>query len=190
MPTLVLPQTPATRAAWFWLESRNAADTLQPETRLQEDLGIDSIDWMELASVVRETSGVEIRDDAMAGMDTVGDLLQHLVGARRVTQAEPWPSPIECPEAELGEDGRFWLSPLGPLERWGGRCLYALNRVLIRMFVRLDVVGRQHIPRNEQVVFVPQHTSYLDGPALGAVLDSELLSRTSWAVFTGSCSVL
>lgn len=185
MQTGALPHSLASEAARQWLGSRASLDELHFNTRLHEDLGIDSIAWMELAMLIREASGLEIRDEALAETETVADLFQQIAKARHGRRTESWTSPVEFPTAALGDAASFWLSPLGPLERWGGSCLYALNRTLVRLCVRLEVSGREHVPRDEQVVFVPQHTSYLDGPALGAVLENDVLRRTSWAVFAG-----
>ena len=48
-------------------------DDLVPGARLDEDLGLDSYDLVELLTLVEEL-GVRLPDEVAVGMDTVGDL--------------------------------------------------------------------------------------------------------------------
>jgi acyl carrier protein len=48
-------------------------DTVVPEARLVEDLGLDSFDLVELLTLVEEL-GVHFPDDVAVGVETVGDL--------------------------------------------------------------------------------------------------------------------
>ncbi len=52
-------------------------DTITLESHLQDDLGIDSLDAVELALQIEEELGVKIPDDVFAKMETVGDLVAY-----------------------------------------------------------------------------------------------------------------
>ena len=173
-------------AAWQWLESRYPDRALRLESRLADDLGIDSLEWMEAAYALGQACGVEIPHDALAETRTVGDLLRLIEQAPRASRIrQPPPSPVEMPELALGAEQSFWLSPLNRAELAGGWWIQALNRTVLRLLLRLEIEGREHVPAEGQVVFVPHHTSYLDGPVLGAALPYAVLRQTYWAVFTG-----
>ncbi|SET89190.1 phosphopantetheine-binding protein [Hymenobacter actinosclerus] len=54
---------------------RNPALVLRPATRLQQDIGLDSIDLVELAINLEHRFHIEIADAEMEAMRTVRDVL-------------------------------------------------------------------------------------------------------------------
>jgi long-chain acyl-CoA synthetase len=60
------------------------------------------------------------------------------------------------------------------------RILFFANRTVMRTLFRVDARGLDRLPETAQFVFAPNHTSYLDPPALGAVLSNARLARTYW----------
>lgn len=57
-------------------KGRNPGLTLTPNSRLQEDLGLDSIDLVELAINLEHRFHIEITDAEMEQLRTVHDVLQ------------------------------------------------------------------------------------------------------------------
>ncbi len=53
------------------------SETISLDSHLQDDLGIDSLDAVELALQIEEVTGVAIPDDAFAQMKTVGDIVSY-----------------------------------------------------------------------------------------------------------------
>ena len=51
---------------------------LTPETDLEEDLGADSLDAVELIVAFEEEFGVSVPDDDIIALHTVGDILEYL----------------------------------------------------------------------------------------------------------------
>lgn len=49
-------------------------DEITPETDIQDDLGADSLDVMELLTSLEETYGLVITDEAVGDIRTVGDV--------------------------------------------------------------------------------------------------------------------
>ena len=49
---------------------------VEPDMKLREDLGADSLDAVEIALALEEEFGVQIADDACADCTTVGELQQ------------------------------------------------------------------------------------------------------------------
>jgi acyl carrier protein len=58
-------------------------DTIQLETRLEEDLEADSLDLVELAMSLEEELSLEIPDEELEGIRTVGDAVDFI--AQRVS---------------------------------------------------------------------------------------------------------
>ncbi|HSO07680.1 MAG TPA: AMP-binding protein, partial [Pelomicrobium sp.] len=76
-----LVSDPAAGAVWEWLAQRYANQPLTPDTSLQMDLGIDSLEWVNLTLEVSQRAGVELTEDAIAEVETVRDLLQQVAQA-------------------------------------------------------------------------------------------------------------
>jgi len=54
-------------------------DTITPQTDLVEDLGVDSLDIVEIALALEEEYGIEeMTEEDMAGIKTVDDLVNQL----------------------------------------------------------------------------------------------------------------
>jgi long-chain acyl-CoA synthetase len=171
---------------WQWLVTRYPDRQLSLETKLQEDLGIDSIEWMDVGLSLGRECGVALRDDALTRMQTAGDLL-HVVNKATPLAANQRssPSPIESPEEVLRDESRFWLSPLRPIELAGGWCIHASIWALMRLLFRLRISGAEHLPVGTSFVLAPHHTSYLDSMALGAALPFGVMKQSYWAAWTG-----
>ncbi len=58
-------------------------DTIGEQTELVEDLGLDSLDSIELVMEIEEKMGLELADDDMDGIKTVGQLADVIERARR-----------------------------------------------------------------------------------------------------------
>src|SRR5437762_11446978 len=68
----------AAQSVWELLAQRYRGKRLTPDTSPQFDLGIDSLEWLNLTLEIGEASGVELTDDAIAGIETVRDLLREV----------------------------------------------------------------------------------------------------------------
>ncbi|MET9109276.1 acyl carrier protein [Streptomyces zhihengii] len=62
-------------------------EEITAEARFKDDLGLDSLDMVELLTIMETESGRPVDDDAVLGLATVGDVVGYLVahgsGARR-----------------------------------------------------------------------------------------------------------
>ncbi|HEY6256935.1 MAG TPA: acyl carrier protein [Xanthobacteraceae bacterium] len=59
------------------------ADRLTDEARLRDDLGVDWLDRLELMIAIEDqVAGVEIDDELVEQIDTVGDLMRVIKGGR------------------------------------------------------------------------------------------------------------
>lgn len=58
-----------------------AEKDIRPESLLVEDLGLNSVSYFSIVFDLEEALGVEISDDAAAGIRTVGDMVKYLENA-------------------------------------------------------------------------------------------------------------
>ncbi len=169
-----LLEKPVVAAAWRWLVQRFPDRPLGLDTGLQLDLGVDSLGWVELTLAFERDLGVVLREQEIARIVTVRDLLTAVLGA--AAAGKTW--------LHSAVDSRLF-APLGP---WLG-LLRAIGEPLIRVAMRrvfsLRVEGLDRLPAADPVLLCPNHTSYLDPFALGSALPRDRLRRTFWGGWTG-----
>ncbi len=181
-----LLEDPAAERVWELLARRHPDARLTPDTSPQLDLGVDSMEWVNLTMEIGESAGVELDEEAIDGVDTVRDLLREVAEASESGETSSGASPLEQPEEVLDEDQKRWLEPLRPGKSVLARGLFLLNRALMRGPFRLGVEGLENLPERGPFVIAPNHVSYLDSFAVAAALDYRLLRRTYWAGWTGA----
>lgn len=53
-------------------------DAIVPESRLKEDVGIDSLDFVDIVVIVEKTFGFKIKPEEMAGVVTLSDFYDYI----------------------------------------------------------------------------------------------------------------
>lgn len=53
-------------------------EEMSMETRIAEDLGADSLDVVEMLMSVEDEFGIEIPDDAIEGLKTIGNVVEYI----------------------------------------------------------------------------------------------------------------
>lgn len=184
---LALLDNSAAQQVWGWLARRYADQRLTPDTSPALDLGVDSLEWLNLTLEIRERTGVELGEEAISRIETVRDLLQAVAETEASEGMTTTASPeafLEHPEEVLSESQRRWLQPLGRISSGVARSIFRLNNFLMRRLFQLRVEGLEHIPEAGQFVFVPNHGSYLDPFLVAAALGPGRLRRTYWGGWT------
>lgn len=169
------------RKMWDLLSRRYADRRLAPEANLGLDLGIDSLEWVELSLSAGQQAGVAITEDLIEKVETVRDLLEAAASAGTEELGEG-KRPIESPEKVLSRSDQRWAKPSGPLLRLVARALFGLLRVLLgARGCRVTVRGRENLPEAGSFIVVPNHVSFLDSPALLFAFGRERFHRFFWA---------
>ncbi|AGW14216.1 AMP-binding protein [Megalodesulfovibrio gigas] len=184
----------AARAVWNWLRERYADARLSPDTQMQLDLGVDSLEWLVIGLALKDAAGVEISEEAAARIVTVRDLLQEAVAASAAT-GENAPAPragadvktiIEHPEAALTPEQQHWITPLAPWMRGVAWFVWLCFRMLAKMLFSMEVRGVERLRDVRQFVLAPNHLSYLDPFVVLPAVPFDVLRRMQVAGWTGA----
>ncbi len=178
-----LLEYPAAHGAWEWLAQRYPKQGLTPDSSMELDLGMDSLEWLNLTMELGEHTGIELDDQAIGRIETVRDLLRELIDATE--QDQVLADPLREPEKVLSDADRRWLKPRGFLLRASARGLYTINWGLMHSLFSIQVHGREHLPKKGPLVFVCNHVSYLDPFAVAAALPLSQLNTLYWGGWTG-----
>ena len=144
-----------------------------PSSHFEFDLGLDSLDHVELFAFIEEGFGVEVRDKAFAAMMTP-ELLYRYVKAHR-TKMEPrrvaWSKLLRAKGEMVLQRAPRVLT------------LYKyLALPLFKLYFRLSIGGAEKIPHTPCII-APSHQSMLDGFIIAAALPSGILRRTFTLAF-------
>lgn len=173
---------PEAALAWGGLARRFPGRRLTPDTSLRLDLQVDSLGWLDLAVDLKQAAGVELTEAAIARIETLRDLLRETGEARAdEAGANDW----DQPERVLSAADRRWLAPTSAPARAVAHGFVLLLQVLARPAFRLRVEGREHLPADEQVVYVANHASFLDPFVMAAAMGPARVARTRWTGYTG-----
>ncbi len=125
---------------------------ITPETDLVQDLGLSSLQLVELRLLLEEQGNVQLDADALAACDTVGAI-------SRLVQGMPGVHGTNVPSAESPSES----SELPEfLSKMGRRFLGGAQDFVYDQLLDVKVRGREHIPLNQQVIVVSNHSSHLD----------------------------
>ncbi len=180
-----LLENEAAAEVWDLLSRRYTDVRLTPDSSPQLDLGVDSMEWVNLTMEIGESANVELDEESIDGIETVRDLLREVAEAAGSGETPSGASPLKQPEEVLDEDQKRWLEPLGSVMSVMSRLLFLLNRALMRGLFGLRVEGLENLPEKGSFVIAPNHVSLLDSFVVAAALDYRVLSRTYWAGWKG-----
>ncbi len=162
--------------------SRSAPPSLRPTLSLDLDLGLDSMQRVELLSRLEEELGGDVGESQLTEIYTVRDLIDAVLGSAasgaggpgsRVTFAG-WKSIL----AEDPDDPD--VIRLAHPSRINDTFWYLVNRVM-QMFVldrfHLKVSGLEKLPKTGAYILSSNHQSYLDPLILACLLPPEVFFR-------------
>jgi long-chain acyl-CoA synthetase len=142
---------------------------------LEVDLGFDSLKKIELLSSLERTFSVDLPESLLIEVRTVGDLLsklKELLGGREYAGEGARPRGAEWGEMlrrePSPEELRMVALKYGALERLVVIVLFGIHKAFLRLFFRVRIRGREHLPMTGPFIIAPNHTSYLDGPVVAS----------------------
>ncbi|MGL5058200.1 MAG: AMP-binding protein [Fusobacteriaceae bacterium] len=142
---------------------------ITPESHIEIDLGMDSLDNVELISYIETTFGVEVSEEELAHhkiMKELADLIKEKGGTFKVGDVnwkKIFDSPVNYPMPKSIKFGKFMgLVFLKPF---------------FSLYIKLNKKGMEKIP-NSPVIFVGNHQSMIDAFAFAQLLNGEALKKT------------
>jgi long-chain acyl-CoA synthetase len=149
---------------WAWLDqvlahlSDRDAQAIHAGTHLYDDLGFDSLMFVELASLLEERDYTVDAED-LASLQTNADL-RELLGESHTTEADQ--TALVKADGETNRKARDWdIPPI--VADTGKRVLGDLQMSAYENLYDVDVYGRSNIPRhNPNTIVVANHCSHLD----------------------------
>ena len=152
--------------------AKNKKDSIHPDDNLELDLGLDSMERVELLVALEGELDSDVPDSVAAGVYTVRELVEAVLsGAGSGHGKAARPAGWQAVFAQESEDPEVQaVARRQPLSEafWflASRMAYLILRVLFRMEVR----GREKLPRSGPFIISPNHQSFLDAPALATTL--------------------
>lgn len=170
------------RQVWERLCERFPNTGLTPDTHPEVELGVDSMEWLNLTLEIHELTGAEISEGAIERIRSVRDLLRAAVDASKDSQSVS--DPVENPYRVLSPEQRTWLMPRSLALKAMAWAVYWLGSAAFRLLYRVRAEGRDRLSCSGACVLAPNHASYLDPIALAHVLGPADISSTYWAGLT------
>ena len=130
--------------------ARMPTHQIRRESRLDTDLGLDSLTRLDLLLVLESRLGETIPDALLANLETVGDVVELVETFHTdVTREKDKFCKTKKPE--------FRQVP-----RWYARAFRAVMTGFYRHYFSLECQGLEHIPQGRPYIIMPNHTSHLD----------------------------
>jgi long-chain acyl-CoA synthetase len=148
--------------------ARAAARTrvpLGPDTNIELDLGLDSMERVELMTGLEHALGVDVPEETAHTIYTLRDLADALrprteeAGGAVAARIDPWERLLTHDPDD--EDLGFLLKP----KRLVACVVFAIMKIVFlaaRVCMRLRVSGRQMVPAEGAFIVSPNHQSFLD----------------------------
>ncbi|MDH3507685.1 MAG: AMP-binding protein [Gammaproteobacteria bacterium] len=173
-------------SVWDWLGARFEGQHITPDTHVQLDLGVDSLEWLNLTLEIRNRIGIELTDEAVGRIETVRDLLQEAAGSSEAGELSgDVITLLGEPESLLTDDERAWLEPRGLRSGVLDAIASRAAAVFMRLYFRFRASGVEHLPAEGPFLIAPNHLSALDPLAVAAAIDSRRFKETFWGGWVG-----
>jgi len=163
------------------------------EDSLELDLGIDSLGRIELTSGLESAFSADLKVETISQAFSVKDLILGITDALRGAKDIP----LEDQGVVTGED--YWKEHLNVLPKeetmqmlelstgyfaWLFRfILTAIDCLLFKVFFSIKQEGAQNVPKEGAYILFGNHSSFLDGPAIGACLPRRPVFQIFYFVF-------
>ena len=153
---------------------------VRPDSNLELDLGLDSMERVELLSRLEHDFGVDVPDDVAQGILTVRHLAEAITPLvsdtepRAQAEIDPWARVLTADESDPV------LADIVRPKPVFSRFAYVVVRALhlgARLLLGLRVAGREHLPAADTFILSPNHQSFLDAFLLVGALPYRTFRR-------------
>ena len=153
-------------------ESRSDSGSIRPADNLELDLGLDSIQRVELLMALQQEFGANLPESVMSEVYTVRELVNRVLAASGSGGAEAkagvdWDSVLQ---AEAPDEFVRSATRRRPLTAAIGFCLAKIIEMISRDRFHLQVTGLEKLPEHGPCIICPNHQSFLDPIVLAGVV--------------------
>ena len=161
------PDSPEYRNIKEYLQAQSE-HTIYPDSHLELDLGLDSLDKVSLHTYLETSFGLDISDDEILRHPTVEQLAGYVQEKKTKFETEgiDWRQILHEP-VELS------LPTSSPLHGLGNHVV----KFLMHRYFRLSVSGYEHL-QHSPFILTPNHQSYLDALIISQCFEGKLLRET------------
>jgi long-chain acyl-CoA synthetase len=173
-------QQPAVNKALAIIQeaSKLKKDTPHPTDNLELDLGLDSMERVELLVSLDQQMSANVPDSVAAEIYTVRDLVDAVLahtGAGSQITAAGWEEVIrENPDEEI----RDIVDHPRPIIAPTMFVLLRLAQIMLRDLFQLKIEGLEKLPKSGPFILAPNHQSFIDAPVVFACLPWNILRDT------------
>jgi long-chain acyl-CoA synthetase len=152
--------------------SKGNISTILPDSSLELDLGLDSMQRIELLVSIEEELGGKVEESQLGDIYTVRQLVEAVVasvgaGGGKRTEAAGWSTVLR--EEPTDPEVLALVKPQ-PVSAACWFLVAKLAHLLARVLYGLKVTGMEKIPANGPFILSSNHQSYIDPAVLGAIL--------------------
>ncbi len=170
-------ERPLARQVWKILAARYPKAPLALDASLQLDLGIDSLEWINLSLEFERRLGVHLVEDDLAEVDSLRDLV---IMIERAAERPAMPAATPGGTAILDAERRHWIRPGHLGHRLLAAALFGLNWLIMKALFRLRRQGLDLPLPQGRFIIVANHVSDLDPLAMAAALPFATMQRIYW----------
>ena len=148
--------------------SKLKKDPPQPTDNLELDLGLDSMERVELLVSLDQQLGSNVPDSVSSEIYTVRDLVEAVLahrGAENLRAAAGWDEVIH---EDPGEIERQTVDATHPILAPFVFVALRLCQIMLRDLFHLRVEGFEKIPTTRPFIIAPNHQSFIDAPVVAA----------------------
>lgn len=161
------PRTPTEELVCRLVRSLKQCPSIHPSMNLELDLGVSSLERVELLSSIEQAAGARIPEDAAARILTVADLVAAVESFARpaataaAESAVSWSAILKAPldpQTARRAERVLHAAPLRETLRYG---LALFVRLLAKLLLRLRGQGLENLPQ-PPFLLCPNHASFVD----------------------------
>ena len=153
-------------------EARSGSGQVRPSDNLELDLGLDSIQRIELLMTLQQEFGANLPESVMSEVYTVRELVERVLTATGSTAGEAkggmdWESVLQ---ADAPDEFVRSATRRRPFTTALGFCLAKIVQMISRDRFDLRVTGLEKLPDHGPCIICPNHQSFIDPIVLAGVV--------------------
>ena len=156
------------------VSARLGRPTVPPDANLELDLGLDSMERVELLTALERQCGTRVAPETRATIFTLRALIDAVLSGERAdgqpdqdAAGQPWDVLLRQPPEEALIANLRRPKAVRALAIF---VMLAIARLVMVVLLRYRATGTAHLPARGPFIISPNHQSYLDGLAVAAAL--------------------